>query len=176
MMIRRIENIRDVQIIYSSIQMGIVEKSFTDIDMMDTLRLISSSKIQFFILENNNNVVAFGSIKDKYEIHKVYVVPIYRNKGYGKTITLWLADRIIKKNKVIPTEWIKSANTKWNKAQKELGMVMDDKDSYCDVNRYNLVNLEKYVEAYKKYKISDIQVKKYTKPESFRYEYRYDSE
>lgn len=157
MQARRIEKIDDIIAIYNGIQSGIESESFTDKDLMEIMDMIANKDITFYIFEEGNDLVGFGAVREKCEIHKVFIKPEYRGKGCGKRISLWLATKILNGG-IVPQSWVKEKN-KWNNAQKEMGMEKTD-EGYGKVNKYLLKDFKKYIEAMEKYKVEDIEVKK----------------
>lgn len=157
MLARRIEKIEDVIGIYNGIQSGIESGSFTDKALMEIMEIITDKDIKFWMFEEGNDLIGFGAIREKCEVHKIFIKPAYRGRGYGKRISLWLATRILNGG-IVPTCWVKEKN-KWNNAQKGMGMI-DTGRGYGDVKAYMLQDFEKYIEAMKKYKVKDIEEKK----------------
>jgi len=160
---RRIWSLRDVNFIANGIAYGIHDNVFSDLTLMETLRMISGKDITFYIFltpykadgKDVSVPIGFGAIRNDREVYKVFVVPQARRRGFGTRISLWLK-KVILKHGYIPICFIKITNVKWSETMSKQGMTKVD-IGYGGTDRYMLTDFEKYVNAVKKHKIMEIQ-------------------
>ena len=151
---KRIWDINDVVYVVSGIRESIEAKVYSDLTLMETLRLISSKDTRFYIFFMDNQAVGFGAIKNNNEVHKVFVNKDFRGRGFGIRISLWLK-RVILKNGYLPVCWIKRGND-WSKVMARQGMIETDSSYTWNVQKYILRDFEAYVKAIMEYGINNI--------------------
>lgn len=169
MFARRIWNMRDVNMIVNGIKKGIKDKVFSEIPLMEILRLISSKNATFYIFgadyrtvgdkilckEDKIVYVGFAAIRNDKEVYKVFVNEECRRKGFGVRISLWIKALILKHG-YVPMCRVKQKNKHWNEAMARQGMI-EMADSWGGTNKYMLRDFNSYVKAIEKYGIKDIE-------------------
>lgn len=165
---------RDVNMIVEGIRKGMEEKVFSEIPLMEILRLVSSKNVPFYIfgvehqsmrdkvLAKDGEVVyvGFAAVRNNKEVYKVFVNENCRRKGFGIRISLWIKALILKHG-YVPICWIKVKNEHWNKTMERQGMIKMA-DSWGGTNKYMLRDFASYVKAIEKYNIKDIEYVKET--------------
>lgn len=170
--VRRIWSLKDVVFVANGVAQGIRDEVYSDLTLMETLRLISSKDVTFYIFSIRNEgefdrlgrivPVGFGAIRNDREVYKLFVVSQARGHGFGTRISLWLKQAILKRG-YIPICFIKEANEKWSKTMSKQGMTKVDA-GFDGTNKYMLTDFESYLKAIAKYKISEVRyVKKMEK-------------
>jgi len=181
MFARRIWNMNDVNMIVTGIKEGIKAEVFSDISLMEILRLISSKNVTFYVfgvelkslsdkvLSKDGKVayVGFGAVRNDREVYKIFVNKQCRRMGFGIRISLWIKQLILKHG-YVPICWIKQKNERWNKTMNTQGMIKMA-DSYGETNKYMLRDFDTYVKAVKKYNIDNIKYVKTDKITGLKY-------
>mgnify|MGYP001613078996 CR=1 FL=1 len=167
MLVRRIQNFKDIENIYNGIMYGIKHECFSEQKLTDLIQQITSENHTFFIFYETGKYghgeyeipFGFGCVAGDH-IQKVFVYPTVRRKGYGTRISLWLANWILRNHGQVPQMVIKDKNSYWQKEQIKHGYL--EKVKYWEPNckKYVLVDFIKFGEALKKYKINEIKMVK----------------
>ena len=166
--VKRLRNMKDVNFVVKGIENGINAGVYTDITLMETLRLISNRDTEFYvfgvdyrrhirsiILAKDTPIVwiGFGAIRNNNEVHKVYISEDFRGRGFGVQISLWLKQKILR-NGYVPVCWIKD-NNDWSKAMGKQGMEKTGNYNWHS-QKYILEDFKVYLNAIEKCKIDEI--------------------
>jgi len=160
---RRIQSLKDVNFIVHGIKQGIENKVYSDLTLMETLRLISGKDVTFYMFLSGYSVnakdilvpVGFGAIRNDREVYKVFVTPQARGHGFGTRISLWIKQLILKHG-YIPVCWIKEVNVKWSKTIKKQGMTEMESGFSWKSKKYMLTKFDIYIKAIEEHKVTEI--------------------